>query len=65
MFMVALGVVALLLVGCWLIYAKMVNQLTADQPGAVQMEAPSDAQFAAANDKLDRPSAKRRAEISR
>ena len=52
MMMVALLGVAVLLGGTWWLYARVVDEFTSSQPSAIQIEAPSDAQYAAANDKL-------------
>lgn len=44
---------ALVLGGIWWMYAKSVDALTSDAPIAVTMEAPSDAQVAAASQKVE------------
>ena len=49
-----LAAVALLLIGTWYVYVKAIDALTAPAPVAVLMETPSDAQFAAANEKFER-----------
>ena len=49
-----LAAVALLVGAVWYFYAKTVDALTAPAPVAVLMETPSDAQFAAANEKFER-----------
>jgi hypothetical protein len=51
-FIVAMLGVALVIGGAWYIYGKTINSLTAGAPVAVQLETPSEAQFAAANEKL-------------
>ena len=50
---IAAVLLALLLGGAWYVYSKTVNALTAGQPEAVQMEAPSAQQYTAANQKLE------------
>ena len=52
LFIVALLGVALIIGGAWYIYGKTIDSLTAAAPVAVQLETPSEAQFAAANAKL-------------
>lgn len=47
-----LVVFTLVIAGIWLVYSKTIDALTSPQPIAVQLETPSEAQFAAANEKL-------------
>lgn len=47
-----LVVFTLVIAGIWLVYSKTISALTSPQPIAVQLETPSEAQFAAANEKL-------------
>jgi len=51
-FLVAMLGVALIIGGAWYLYGKTINSLTAGAPVAVQLETPSEAQYAAANEKL-------------
>lgn len=44
---------SLLLAGCWYLYSKSIDTLTDDAPIAVQMETPSEEQFATANAKVE------------
>lgn len=43
---------ALFLGGIWLLYGKLIERLTSPHPIAVEIDVPSDEQFAAANEKL-------------
>jgi hypothetical protein len=52
MIMIALLGVIILAASAWFICAKMVDSFTSSEPSAVQLEVPSDAQYATANDKL-------------
>jgi hypothetical protein len=52
-FLVIAAAVALFFGGLYYLYAKTVDALTAPAPVAVLMETPSDAQFAAANQKFE------------
>ncbi|MEP6955577.1 MAG: hypothetical protein ABI883_02035 [Chthoniobacterales bacterium] len=54
----SMGVIALVLLvlfvgGAWFFYGKTVNAFTSDQPTMVQMAAPTEAEFAPANAKVD------------
>jgi hypothetical protein len=53
-FLVLIAALALFFGGLYYLYAKTIDALTAPAPVAVLMEPPSDAQFAAANDKFER-----------
>lgn len=52
MFMIGLVGCVIVLGGAWFFFAKMVDSFTSSQSNAIQLEIPSEAQSAAANDKL-------------